>query len=304
MKNDEFERLLDLYLKGRLSARQKAELERQLDEFQRPDNAPREFNQQHADDLWKRIVTKTHNDKPSRGRMWIPIAAAIAVATVAASLALIWNNERTELANKKILTDGTIVWLKNNATLDYSAFTPTDRQVTLNGEALFEVAKNAQHPFIIHCGHYMARVLGTSFNIKTSDSSVELTVLTGHVKLSSLTTDSSIVVGSHERVVFTESNGLVSKINSSADEVKAVTFSTQYDMHFEDTRMDEIVQRVEGKFDVRIDLENKDLGNCMISADFTDQSLPITLSMISEALGFEYQINGKNIVIRGAGCKE
>ncbi len=73
-------------------------------------------------------------------------------------------------------------------------------------------------------------------------------------------------------------------------------------MHFEDTRMDEIVQRVEGKFDVDIYLENKDIGNCMVSADFTDQSLPLTLSIISEALGFQYDINGNHIVIRGNGC--
>ena len=305
MKTDEFERLLDLYLKGRLSASQKADMERQLDDLHRSNNPHRELDQQTATDLWKRIVAKKASSvKPSRNRTWIPMAAAIVVASVAAALALFWNNESTQLASKRILEDGTIVWLKNNATLDYSTLTSTDRQVTLAGEALFEVAKNPQHPFIIHCGRYVARVLGTSFNIKAGDSVVELTVLTGQVKLSSLSNDSSVVVRAHEHVVFTDSKGLVSIMNPGDDEVKAVTANTQYDMHFEDTRMDEIVKRVEGKFDVKVVLESKDLGNCMVSADFTDQSLPITLSMISEALGFEYEIDGKRIVIHGAGCKE
>lgn len=305
MKNEEFDKLLDLYLKGRLSVAQKKELEKQLDEFH-ISGTPPEFNREHEDGLWKRIASKTGHTQTRRrkGKMWAPIAAALIVAMVAVSLALLWNSEVTQLANKRILDDGTIVWLKGSATLDQAGFSLTDRQVTLTGEALFEVAKNPQHPFIIHCGRYVARVLGTSFNIKTSDSSVELTVLTGQVKLSSLTTDSSVVVSQHEHVIFTESQGTVAKLSPSKDDVTAVTAHTQYDMHFEDTPMDEIVHRVEGKFDVEIDLENKELGNCMISADFTDQSLPITLFMISEALGFEYEIHGKHIVIRGTGCTQ
>src|ERR1041385_8071272 len=127
MKNDEFERWLDLYLKGRLSAAQKTRLEKQLEEFQHPNKGDHEFNEQHADDLWKRISAKTSDSKPSRN-WWIPIAAAIAVVVLAIAIALSWDHNKTELANKIILDDGTIVWLKNNATLEASRLSPDDRQ--------------------------------------------------------------------------------------------------------------------------------------------------------------------------------
>jgi transmembrane sensor len=299
MKNDEFERLLDLYLKGRLSATQKTRLEKQLEEFQHPNKQPHEFNKQHADELWMRISAKTADTKP-RAKKWTPIAAAIALIGLTIAIALTWSRETPPLANKLILADGTIVWLKNDATLDHSRLSADDRQVTLKGEALFEVAKDPQHPFVIHCGDYVARVLGTSFNIKATDSAVELTVLTGQVKISSLSTDSSVVVHPDERVVFR--GRAINKTNSLPAEVVSITRDTEYDMHFEDTSMEEIERRVEGKFNVSIKLEDDDLRNCMISADFTDQSLSTTLTMISEALGAHYTIEGDEITISGAGC--
>lgn len=301
MKNEEFERLLDLYLKGRLSATQKTQLEKQLEEFQHPNRQPLEFNEHHADEMWQRISAKTGDVQPRRVR-WIPVAAAIALVALAIAIAWSWNQNNDRLANKIILDDGTIVWLKDNATLDDSQLSIEDRQVTLRGEGLFEVAKDPQHPFVIQCGRYVARVLGTSFNINATDSAVELTVLTGEVKILSLSNDSSVVVHPHEHVVFTER--VVNKTTSLPAEVISMTRNTEYDMHFEDTRMDEIVQRVEGKFNVKIKLEDDDIQNCMISADFTDQSLSITLTMIAEALGARYTIDGNQVILSGSGCRK
>jgi len=308
MKKDEFEDdfqiLLDLYLKGRLSATQKAQLERQLDAFNKNDEPPHEFTEPHIDEMWKRIDAKTSRHVSPRRVNWIAIAAAVILTGGAVLFTLSWNKRSSQSSDKLILADGSIVWLKNGATLDYSNLSPENREVTLSGEALFEVAKDREHPFIIQCGRYFARVLGTSFNIKATDSAVELTVLTGQVRISSLTGDSSVVVQPHEHVVFTEFKGVVLKTDPGSEGLKAVTKNTEYNMHFEDTRMDEIVLRIEGKFNVKIDLEDSDLRNCMISADFTDQSLTTTLTMISEALGIRYDIDDRKIVIRGVGCKE
>lgn len=307
MKNDdlekEFKKRLDLYNKGRLPAREKAQLDAQLEDFKKQDATPLEFTQKHSDDLWKKISAQTINKKTSRGRIWVSVAAAIIFASVAALMILSWYHDTTQLSNKVILEDGTIVWLKNNATLDYSHFTAEDRQVALSGEALFEVASSKEHPFVILCGNYEARVVGTSFNINANYNSVELTVLTGVVKLSSLKTDSSVFVNPREHVVFRE-NITVEKTQSVPEELTLMIANTQYDMHFEDTRMADVVKRIESKFDVKVTMKDNDIGNCMISADFTDQSLPLTLSMISEALGFQYEINDGNVIISGAGCRE
>lgn len=88
---------------------------------------------------------------------------------------------------KKIeLPDGTWVWLAPGSIFRYpEKFAGDKREVTFEGEAFFEVAKNESSPFLIHTGELSTRVLGTSFNIRgyADDTEVKVTLLTGAVLL-------------------------------------------------------------------------------------------------------------------------
>src|SRR5690606_36092602 len=70
-----------------------------------------------------------------------------------------------------------------------SRFRGGRREVTLVGEAYFEVAHQADKPFIIHSGKLITQVLGTSFNIKAyeNDPDIKVAVLTGKVGVRNLT---------------------------------------------------------------------------------------------------------------------
>lgn len=64
------------------------------------------------------------------------------------------------------LADGTRVWLNSSSTLTYAAnFGQEEREVTLDGEAYFEVAKNKKIPFFVHTEMNKVKVVGTCFNI-------------------------------------------------------------------------------------------------------------------------------------------
>lgn len=64
------------------------------------------------------------------------------------------------------LADGTRVWLNSKSTLRYASnFGRTERDVVLDGEAYFEVAKNRKIPFYVNTERNKVRVVGTSFNI-------------------------------------------------------------------------------------------------------------------------------------------
>ena len=67
-----------------------------------------------------------------------------------------------------VLPDGTKVWMNAASTLRYpTRFTGNERKVFLNGEAYFEVVKNARMPFrVIVDTDMTVQVLGTHFNIK------------------------------------------------------------------------------------------------------------------------------------------
>jgi transmembrane sensor len=93
------------------------------------------------------------------------------------------NGSRTRLT----LPDGTEVWLNAGSRLAYDkTFGSGRRDISLTGEAFFDVAKNPQQPFIIHTQRMDLRVLGTSFNVKsyTADRTTEATLIRGSIAIS------------------------------------------------------------------------------------------------------------------------
>ena len=65
------------------------------------------------------------------------------------------------------LSDGTIVHLNSGTTLKYPVkfIASGNRQVFLDGEAFFDVAKDKTHPFVVNADNLNVRVLGTHFNV-------------------------------------------------------------------------------------------------------------------------------------------
>ena len=84
---------------------------------------------------------------------------------------------------KIVLSDGTEVWLNAATRLRFpSRFYGRKREVYVEGEAYFKVAKDATHPFIVHTVLTQVQVLGTSFNINTYEAgNVKTALIEGKV---------------------------------------------------------------------------------------------------------------------------
>ncbi|HEY9195871.1 MAG TPA: FecR domain-containing protein, partial [Mucilaginibacter sp.] len=84
------------------------------------------------------------------------------------------------------LPDGTAVMLNSESSIAYpTAFTGKTRNVTITGEAYFEVAKNKKMPFIVSYGDQKVEVLGTHFDIRAyQEQPGKTTLLEGSVKIS------------------------------------------------------------------------------------------------------------------------
>jgi len=95
------------------------------------------------------------------------------------------------------LPDGSIVILNRKTALSYRAnFGKSARNVTLTGEAFFEITPNAGNPFTVDAGTAQVKVLGTSFNVKTNkaDPAVEVFVKTGQVMVSDNSGTKSLIL--------------------------------------------------------------------------------------------------------------
>ena len=71
----------------------------------------------------------------------------------------------------EVLPDGTTVYLNTNSKIIFpKRFEKNKREITLKGEAFFEVTKDKNRPFIINVNEAQVEVLGTSFNILSNSS--------------------------------------------------------------------------------------------------------------------------------------
>ena len=86
---------------------------------------------------------------------------------------------------KLVLADGTTVWLNSDSHIRYPVtFSSNTRQVELEGEAYFEVAKDVKKPFIVRMNEYNVRVTGTQFNVRNySNESLATTLVEGGVQI-------------------------------------------------------------------------------------------------------------------------
>jgi transmembrane sensor len=86
-----------------------------------------------------------------------------------------------------VLPDGTRVWLNAGSRITYNKnYAASLREVSLTGEAFFDVARNAEKPFVIHTDRIDIKVLGTRFNIRSypADKTTETTLLRGSIEVS------------------------------------------------------------------------------------------------------------------------
>jgi ferric-dicitrate binding protein FerR (iron transport regulator) len=130
-------------------------------------------------------------------------AAAVAAGLVAAVL-LGWHiadlrkpetfEMVAERGQKSSLTlpDGSKVWLNSASKLTYTSdYNSKDRNIILDGEAFFDVARNENLPFIVHANGMAVQALGTKFNVKAYSDETEVTAILveGSVKASAAGVD-------------------------------------------------------------------------------------------------------------------
>lgn len=142
--------------------------------------------------------------KPTRSKLLWEMMKIAAVVLLTTSCVLFFMQRKTELHEKQqpwlsvvvpsgqranvVLPDGTNVWLNARTQLRYpGVFTGEKREIELNGEAYFEVAKNKDKPFVVHTDKCEIEVLGTTFNVEAYDDSDDFfaALIAGSVRVTS-----------------------------------------------------------------------------------------------------------------------
>ena len=197
---------------------------------------------------------------------------------------------------KVTLADGTIVWLNSCTRLRYPLdFKGDVREVFLEGEAYFEVAKDAKHPFVVRTADVDVRVLGTRFNLSAyeDDALVSTTLEEGSVEVS--TPLGKQVIRPNEQLVFNVKEGKV-----DCRDVDASVYSAWKDgmFVFEDETLERIMKRLQMWYDVEVFFSSEDVKSCRFTGDLKRyDDFSRIVRMIEEVAGVSIQINGNCIII-------
>jgi len=153
------------------------------------------------------------------------------------------------------LPDGSQVWLNNASSLRYPvSFTGSSREVELTGEAYFEIAKDASHPFrvAVHRGTRTStvEVLGTSFNVMAYDdeNAERTTLVEGSVRF--VHDGSSALLKPEEQSVLDEQGGLKTLRNVNVSEITA--WKNGY-FHFDHSSLESTMRQLARWYDVDVE---------------------------------------------------
>lgn len=215
------------------------------------------------------------------------------------------------------LSDGSKIFLKPHSAIHYPAkFIAKNREVYLEGEAFFKVARNPQKPFLVFYNKIVTKVLGTSFTINTNaqTGNVEVSVKTGRVQVyendkivQSASSDKGVILTPNQKAIYKEEQRLFQTTlvempqlipDRRHPHVDSLNVSVQ-NFNYEQEKLGNVLRELEEAYGIEIVVENADLYNCVFSGDVSDPDLFTKLKIICLATNSSFEINGTRILIRG-----
>lgn len=118
------------------------------------------------------------------GWRWLKPSVAAPVEVEAATMEQVATPRASR--SQIVLSDGTKVWLNADSKLNYpKQFDDEKREVTLEGEAYFDVVKNDAKPFYVHTRNFQIKVVGTAFNVRAykDETNAETSLIRGLVEI-------------------------------------------------------------------------------------------------------------------------
>lgn len=237
----------------------------------------------------------------------LQVAAAVIFITILSFIGIKYlsiESHSSSIAQQSVMSlpDGSVISLNAGSKISYKkGFGKTHRNLILKGEAYFEVTKNADLPFIISANEASIRVVGTKFNVKAYKNNTEVKVLVteGTVKLyETRQAVKEITLNAGESGSYNKSEKVV--VKKSTSDLNDIAWKTLI-IEFNNTPLSEVAEVLVNTYHTDIVL-SPDVKDCPITVNFTRQDLPSVLKVLKSTLDLKIVIEGKQIIITGAGC--
>ena len=233
-----------------------------------------------------------------------------AMIVVAFGLGYFWQSEKTEgpIAMQTIsvpagqcvnvtLPDGSNIWLNAQTTIQYPvSFNKENRQVKLDGEAYFDVAKDSKRPFIVNTKECSVEVLGTKFNIDaySSRDKFETVLMEGSVKVSMLDDPTQAVSLKPNNKVYRSNGKLLTQKVSNYERYRW----KEGLICFVDEPFKVVMEDFEKFYGLTIVVNNQKVTQYLYTGKFKQtDGVDYALSLLQKNIHFTYQRDRENHIV-------
>lgn len=209
-----------------------------------------------------------------------------------------------QVISEYILPDGSVVALNSNSKLVFpSNFKGNTREVTIYGEAFFDVKPDASKPFIINAGNAQVKVLGTSFNVKAypENETVEVVVATGKVQVSGKTGSEvndnvQILLVPGEKGIVTNNGSMPAKMENTNPNYLA--WKT-HDFVFNEIPLRDVINCLEKTYHVDIEVAQPELNDLKLTAHFENKPIDFVLNVVRLTFNLDLSEENEQFIFSG-----
>lgn len=266
---------------------------------------PEKYNAEATFSLIEKRIIKSRSKSPL-----IKYAGYVAAIIIVAFLStMIYNHTKqsttilyvsTSYGEKKeiILPDGSKVVLNNMSTISYpEKMNGKTRNVTLKGEAYFDVAKNPNKAFIVKADKVEVRVLGTKFNINAyeNEENITTTLFDGSVSVSANSRNTNKLKPGEQAIFSKKTEKFATLILANLDN-EAAWRNNQ--LVFDNEKLSDILSTLSRQYNVTFNVSDKQLNQLRITARFnSSESIENALNILGKSAEFTYIKNNNNYKI-------
>jgi len=227
------------------------------------------------------------------------------------------NGSKTNL----VLPDGSLVWLNAGSKINYDKnYGNSIREVSLTGEAYFDVVKNPEKPFIIHTGKIDIKVLGTAFNVKSypSEKTIEASLIRGSIEVTFKDRpNEKVVLKPNEKIVVANDDDaqiivpkkqLVKQLNEPIVAISHLNYAKkdstiietawiQNKLFFQDESFKDLAERMQRWYGVYIRFDDSQRDTLHFTGSFENETVQQALGALQLTARFNYTIQGNQINI-------
>ncbi|MBO9205303.1 MULTISPECIES: FecR family protein [Niastella] len=226
------------------------------------------------------------------------------------------NVNNTTTTQRINLEDGSYILLKPASKIAYTQhFGVNKREVYLEGEAFFQVAKDAARPFYVYTNELVTKVLGTSFDVRAfpHDNTIQVLVHTGKVTVykrktgaaeQELAKANAAIITPNQQILFNRQQ--VSFTRSVITQPQVINTPVTKDSNlfvFTNTPASAVLKALQDAYGIPIIFDEELLGHCSFTGAFTNETFFERINLVCKAIEAVYEQADGQVIITSTGCE-